>query len=194
MLTQQSSAAAGTTTAPEGLLISHIQAHIKQGEKAKERAEQARDKAEQHFIAAGQYLTMLKVTYAPTWQQWETILKVKVKLSTGRASELMQLADGRKNLQEIRDGKAQSMARLRAGSSPQAKCGEEKSAVVVSIAPHEFPCVRDTASSVIDDLIDDGIRETVVKMVLEGERQSAFDDFRNAVADLYQQLLRAVRQ
>jgi hypothetical protein len=38
------------------------------------------------------------------------------------------------------------------------------------------------------------VRDEAIKLVLEGERQSAFDDFRNAVADLYQQLLRAVRQ
>src|SRR5262245_40529424 len=69
------------------------------------------------FIAAGQYLTMLKVTYAPTWQHWEALLKIKVKISTGRASELMQLASGKKDLQQIRDGKAQSMAAWRPEST-----------------------------------------------------------------------------
>jgi hypothetical protein len=108
------------------LLIGHIRAHVKQGEKAKERADQAREKAEQHFISAGRYLFTLKLHYAPTWQHWEAILKAKVGLSTGRASELMQLADGRKDLQQIRDGKAESVARLRAGrSSLQAPCSEE---------------------------------------------------------------------
>ena len=114
------------TSAPEPLLVRYIREHVRKGEAAKERAAQNQKKSEDHFIAAGQYLTMLKVTYAPTWQRWEALLKAKVKLSTGRASELMQLADGRKDLQQIRDGKAQSMARLRArSSSPEAQCGEE---------------------------------------------------------------------
>src|SRR5262245_10073055 len=99
-----------STSAPESLLIGHIQAHIRQGDKAKERADQNRKKSDDHYAAAGRYLGMLKATYAPTWQQWEAILKIKVKLSTGRASELMQLADGRKDIQQIRDGKAQSVA------------------------------------------------------------------------------------
>jgi hypothetical protein len=91
---------------PEGLLIRYVKAHVRKGE-------QAKDKAEQHFIAAGRYLVTLKVTYAPTWQHWEDLLRIKVGLSTGRASELMQIADGRKDLQQIRESKAQSVARLR---------------------------------------------------------------------------------
>ena len=57
------------------------------------------------------------------------LLKTKVGLSTGRASELMQLADGRKDLQELRDATAQRVKTLRAaqGSSLQSKCNEEAS-------------------------------------------------------------------
>jgi hypothetical protein len=90
-----------------------------QGEKAKQRADHARGKAEQHFIAAGQHLITLKANYAPSWEAWETLLKAKVRLSNGRASELMQLADGRKDLQQIRAGKADSVAQLRAHLSAQ---------------------------------------------------------------------------
>ena len=117
MLTAASSATVGTTTAPASLLIGHIQAHIKQGDAAKERATKNIKKSQDHYIAAGQYLKMLKVSYAPTWQQWETVLKVKVKLSTGRASELMQLADGRKNLQEIRS----RVVSIQSGAMPVAR-------------------------------------------------------------------------
>src|SRR5215469_10605296 len=50
-----SSAAGGT--APESLLARYISAHVRKGEQAEERANQARDQArekvEQHFIAAG---------------------------------------------------------------------------------------------------------------------------------------------
>src|SRR5215471_8555211 len=46
------SSAAGAT-APESLLARYISAHVRKGEQAEERANQAREKAEQHFIAAG---------------------------------------------------------------------------------------------------------------------------------------------
>src|SRR5262249_16757383 len=37
-----------------------------------------------------------------TWAEWEELLKTKVRISTGRASELMAIADGRKTLAELR--------------------------------------------------------------------------------------------
>ena len=46
------SSAAGTI-APESLLARYISAHVRKGEQAEERANQAREKVEQHFIAAG---------------------------------------------------------------------------------------------------------------------------------------------
>jgi hypothetical protein len=192
-----SSSVGATAPPPESLLIDHIRAHVKQGEKAKERADQAREKAEQHFIAAGKYLFDLKTHYAPTWQRWEIILETKVKLSTGRASELMQLADGRKDLQQIRDGKAQSVARLRAHSSslqasvvkrPRSEEGYGESPVgsdfpVGQAAP--IITKRDAALQLIKFLMDKGVREMATKMVIEGERQNDFDDFRDAALKLY---------
>ena len=50
-------------SAPEPLLVRYIREHVRKGEAAKERAAQNQKKSEDHFIAAGQYLTMLKVTY-----------------------------------------------------------------------------------------------------------------------------------
>lgn len=254
------------TTAPEGLLISHIQAHIRKGDAAKERATQNIKKSEDHYIAAGQYLTMLKASYAPTWQQWENILKVKLKLSTGRASELMQLADGRKNLQEIRADTAKRVAKhAKASSSLVSKTNEEncnhsgletpeeseiKKAedrlstakmqsiildrvcmLIAEMTPHTLSKFRDyweencndhpatatkqtedgarysfatmkalaftgntvqaTAKILIGALIDEAVRERVIKLVLEGELQSSFADFRDAIADLYQKISRA---
>jgi hypothetical protein len=88
--------------ANQAQLISHIQAHIKQGEKAQERANQAKDKAQQHFVAAGQYLALLKANHSSSWREWKALLATKVGLSTGRASELMQIADGRKTVEQVR--------------------------------------------------------------------------------------------
>jgi len=255
MLTAPSTTAVGTTTAPEGLLINHIQAHIRKGDQAKERATQNIKKSEDHYIAAGRYLTMLKATYAPTWQQWETILKVKVRLSTGRASELMQIADGRKTVEQVRTDTAKRVIKhARKASSLESKTNEENQATVeadrkevtglyqqVCKAEAERDAFRNKtqspntkidapraeialrtggdlrsqsegshnrnpdyqrfhdvqarhrAQAVIIDILDERIRKLVIETVLQGERQSAFDDFRNAIADLYQQLSRAGR-
>src|SRR5262249_42658025 len=76
-------------------LIRHIKAHIARGDKAKE-------KSDQHYIAAGCYLATLKKGNAGNWSEWEALLKTKVGISTGRASELMQIADGRKTVEQIR--------------------------------------------------------------------------------------------
>ena len=200
------------TTAPEPLLVQYIREHVRKGEAAKERAAQNHKKSEDHFIAAGQYLTMLKVTYAPTWQRWEALLKAKVKLSTGRASELMQLADGRKDLQQIRDGKAQSMARLRArSSSPQAHCGEEAADDFPDALFDEGPARFVTALSdalgrgpsgsksdpnqLIDVLAgsDAATRVSATDALINGSRHSQFEAVANAVVDLYQRLSRAGR-
>lgn len=198
-------------TAPESVLVRYIRAHIKQGEKAKERAEQARDKAEQHFIAAGRYLTALKITYAPTWQHWETILKIKVKLSTSRASQLMQLADGRKDLRRIRDATAQRVKALRAArsSSLQDQCNEEdfpdelfdEGPTSVATAPLRAraalspPANRNDTERLIDALANSTpeMRNAAVVLVVQGDRQTAFEAVTDAVIDLYKQLSRAGR-
>jgi len=83
------------TTESQTALISTIRAHVAKGDKAA-------DKAEQHYIAAGQHLKALKAAHGGTWAEWERLLKDKVGISTGRASELMQIADGRKTLAELR--------------------------------------------------------------------------------------------
>jgi hypothetical protein len=85
--------AAQPITGPEtqAALISTIKAHLSAGDKAQ-------DKAQRHYIAAGQHLKQLKAEHDGhdgTWAEWEALLKA-VGISTGRASELMQIADGRK--------------------------------------------------------------------------------------------------
>jgi hypothetical protein len=182
------------TTAPESLLIRYIQAHIKKGELANERADQSRQKAEEHFVAAGAYLAALKTSYAPTWQAWESLLKIKVKLSVGRASELMQIADGRKSVQGIRDATAQRVKALRANhsSSLQSQCNEEEEPSFEESEP-------ELAWAEEDDLINTlarstpAVRGAAVAAVVKGSHQTKFEQFRDAVADLYQQLAKAGR-
>ena len=75
----------------EQQLIQTIKAHIAKGDKAK-------DKVEQHYIAAGQHLKTLKGQHGGTWTEWEALLKEKIGIGKSRASELMQIADGRKTV------------------------------------------------------------------------------------------------
>lgn len=87
-----------------------IKAHIAKGDKAVE-------KADEHYKAAGIYLKELKAEHGGTWAKWETLLKSKVGISTGRASELMQVADGRKTVEKLRSDKAESVRQVRARAS-----------------------------------------------------------------------------
>ena len=194
-----------TDAPPETLLVRHIRAHVRQGEKAKERADQARKKTEQHFVAAGIYLTTLKVNYAPTWQQWETILKVKVHLSTGRASELMQIASGKKSLQEIRDNDAEKHRRLRQSSSGQPQCPEENeepsdepNAGSKTLAPTPTPVIAQDGQAQAFTLIDalvassSSSRSAAVDLLVNGSPDQ-FERATIATADIYQGLARAGR-
>jgi hypothetical protein len=183
------------TTAPESLLVRYVKAHIRKGE-------QAKDKAEQHFIAAGRYLVTLKANYAPSWQHWEDLLRIKVGLSAGRASELMQLADGRKTVEQIRSEKAQSMRKLRASSSPRGEEGEDaEGPASVATAPLTARSALGPPPSRVDTdrLIDalacstPAVRTGAVSLLDGGDRQTQFQSVRDAVADLYQQLSRAGR-
>jgi len=179
------------------LLVSYIKAHIKKGDAAEERANQNREKAEQHYITAGKYLIKLKATHTHNWGEWEEILKEKVGLSTGRASELMKLADGRKSLQEIRAEKAESVRQLRARNSSlqRARSEEKPKSVIERISDaHAHAMVRADvklrAHALVLDLIDPEVRKEALRLVHTGECQDRYDAFRNAVAELYQELMK----
>jgi hypothetical protein len=93
-------------TLPQQARISKIKAHIAKGE-------QTAKKSQDHFISAGQELAALKKEHVGTWDEWAALLKAKIGISTGRASELMQIADGRKTVAKLRDADAQKHKRLR---------------------------------------------------------------------------------
>jgi hypothetical protein len=84
----------------EAHLIQTIKALIERGEKAEQ-------KAKDFFIAAGQHLKTLHDIHKErggTWAEWETLVKEKCGIGKSRASELMQIADGRKTNDEVRAG------------------------------------------------------------------------------------------
>jgi hypothetical protein len=105
-----------------------VRAHIAKGDKAK-------DKAEQHYIAAGQYLKELKAEHGGTWGEWEALVKEKAGIGKSRASELMQIADGRKTVEQIvaattdRSQKHRALSPLRNGENadnPETAAGTMK--------------------------------------------------------------------
>ena len=87
-------------------LIRTIKAHIAKGDKAT-------DKAEQHYIAAGQHLKTLKAEHTGSWSEWEALLRDRVGIGKSRASELMAIADGTKTLAEVRAGTAERTAKAK---------------------------------------------------------------------------------
>jgi hypothetical protein len=200
-VTTPSSSSLGAT-APESLLVRYVKAHVRKGE-------QAKDKAEQHFIAAGRYLIALKVSYAPTWQAWEVLLRVKVGLSTGRASELIQIADGRKSVQEVRDATTQRVKALRANRSSSLRNEEKEipdeileeepasdaTALLGARSARGPSDSKGDANLLIDALAEStpAVRSAAAEIVVQGSRQSQFEAVTNAVVDLYQRLSRAGR-
>ena len=98
-------------------LIQTIKAHIAKGDKAK-------DKAEQHYIAAGQHLKTLKASHGGSWAEREELLKTKIGIGKSRASELMRIADGRKTVEQVRADTAERTAKTRALQSSPLRSGE----------------------------------------------------------------------
>jgi hypothetical protein len=116
----------------------------------------------------------------------------------------MQIADGRKSLQEIRDGTAQRVRTLRQNPPLQGRRNEEQSsdATAKEFRPLPRPQTRaapalanGAAHQLIDALIasSSGTRETAAKLLINGTRQSQFEPASNAVIDLYQTLARTGR-
>jgi hypothetical protein len=108
-----------TTSEPQ--LYRTIKVLIEKGDKAKE-------KANQFYTAAGQHLKTLRAAHKDrggSWVEWEALVKEKCGIGKSRASELMQIADGTKTVNGVRDRAAESMRQSRAQISPQ-RCGESQ--------------------------------------------------------------------
>jgi hypothetical protein len=113
-----------TVTMSEGQLVKTIRAHLA-------KAEQLQGKANDHFVAAGIHIKTLKAQHdgaGGTWAQWEEKLRTQLNLGKSRASELMQIADGRKTDESNRAETAQRVAKHRK-SSPL-RNGESRDLVV----------------------------------------------------------------
>ena len=83
----------------ETRLVQTIKTLIEKGEKAKQ-------KAEDFYIAAGQYLKTLHDIHkgrGGTWPGWEILVKEKCGIGKSRASELMRIADGRTTTEAVQN-------------------------------------------------------------------------------------------
>jgi hypothetical protein len=97
----------------EAQLVKAIRAHVAKGDSAT-------DKAEQHYVSAGLHLKTLKEQHRGNWAEWEVLLKDKVGIGKSRASELMQIADGKKTVEQVRSATAKRVAKHSAEISPLA--------------------------------------------------------------------------
>lgn len=93
-------------------LVKTIKAHL-------EKAKQAQDRSEQHYISAGLHLAELKDRYkhdvkASKTQTWEQYVRETFGLGRSRADELIRIADGRATLEDTRAVKAASVAKSKA--------------------------------------------------------------------------------
>ncbi|MGY4434844.1 hypothetical protein ACVWWO_007321 [Bradyrhizobium sp. F1.13.1] len=93
-------------------LVKTIKAHL-------EKAQQAQDRSEQHYISAGLHLAELKDRYkcdvkASKTQTWEQFVRDTFDLGRSRADELIRIADGRATLHDTRAVKAASVAKSKA--------------------------------------------------------------------------------
>lgn len=81
----------------EGQLIRSIKALVSKGD-------QAKDKSEQYYVAAGKHLETLKDSGAHKREDmtWDAYVSERCGIGKSRAYELMQIADGRKTTEDVR--------------------------------------------------------------------------------------------
>jgi hypothetical protein len=90
----------------ETQLVKTIRAHLA-------RAEKYQSKAEEHFITAGQYLMTLKGN-SPDQATFLQIVKEQIGLGKSRTYELLQIADGTKTVEEVRERSNESSGKSHA--------------------------------------------------------------------------------
>jgi len=110
----------------ESQLVRSIKAHISKGT-------QLGAKSEQHYISAGLHLKTLKAQHGGNWAQWEKLLREKIGIGKSRASELMQIADGRKTNDEVR---AETSHRAQEHRGRLRYNGESRAVAVVEPEPN----------------------------------------------------------
>jgi hypothetical protein len=169
----------------ESQLVRTIKAHIAKGDHAAE-------KSEQHYISAGQHLKTLKSQHEDaggTWAQWESILREKIGIGKSRASELMQIADGRKTVERVRTETAERTAKTRALRSSPLRSGENAGDPEASaeLMKAEFAALdvqdqeADKAVTEEHDSVTAALR--MVEQMSEEDRENFFDEIEDHYRD-----------
>jgi len=157
----------------ESQLVRAIKAHIEKGDKAK-------DKAEQHYIAAGQHLKTLKAEHKGNWAEWEELLKSKIGIGKSRASELMQIADGRKTIEQTRDDT--NKRKIEHRKIPPFRNGEDEPKIETVL---EVSAEAEFEKTITPPIVLERLRAAQIKITgLEAE----IEDLKRENADLRQQL------
>jgi hypothetical protein len=92
-----------------------------------EKGDKAKQKEDDFYIAAGQHLKTLQAAHKErggTWAEWEALLKGKCGIGKSRASKLVQIAESRKTVEQIRERASESMRDGRAKQISPQRCGE----------------------------------------------------------------------
>src|SRR5262249_893540 len=114
---------------------STIKAHL-------DKAGKGERKAQDHFIAGGKHLKTRKDSHGGPRAGREALLKEKIEISTCRAAELIQLADGGKTVDQIRDAKAESVRQVRARASLRSEETKEPAVVENDGARDREECIK----------------------------------------------------
>jgi hypothetical protein len=115
-----------------------IKAFVAKGDKAA-------DKAEQYYKAAGLHLKTLK-ELKPDGVTWEDFVKEKCGVARSRADELIQIADGRASLDQVREKNKERQKRFeqkKKAASPPLANGHAKSDFLDEIGPVRSQKTRD---------------------------------------------------
>ncbi len=98
-------------------LCRHAKAHIEKGDKAA-------DKAQQHYIAAGQHIASIK-QMTPDQAAFLEIVKLRIGLGKSRTYELLQIADGTKTVEEVQAATNQRKIKHRKTPSVPERTGDK---------------------------------------------------------------------
>jgi len=91
------------------------------------KADRAQTRADDLYISAGRHLIALKAEHddcGGTFDEWEVLLKEQVGIGKSRASELMQIADGTKTVEGVREATAKKVRQIRARKFSPVRTGE----------------------------------------------------------------------
>jgi hypothetical protein len=168
----------------ESQLIKTIKAHIEKGDKAK-------DKAEQHYISAGQHLKQSKDD-CPDQKTFLEKVEKEIGIGKSRTYELLQIGDGRKTVAEVRADTAKRTAdtkdrlKLSATSGQNADDSETSAAAMkAKFAALDVP----EADGIEGDGDGDGTEVTaalrMVEQMSEESREAFFGELQDRYPDDY---------